>query len=246
MGTRIEGRDAPQLIVLDQFENLLNLDTGEALTPETGELLDALNSRALLSRILLTSRPRPKGIRATAAGSLYVYPVDGLTLDEGQALLVNQGVKGTQEELQQAVERCKGHSLSLSLLASLLDENRLSLSTLLKDPNYTQLWDDDIATNLLDKIYKERLNDEQRELIQAYSIYREPVPQEAILPLLSDNTKAHLNSLLRTLQAQQLVQTVEGGHRQLHTIVTTYAQHHDEQFNKDGMQKSHCCIIGRL
>ena len=92
--------DAPLLIVLDQFENLLNLDTGEALTPETGELIDALNSRACPSRILLTSRPRPKGMRGTVSGNLYVYPIDGLTVPEGQALLVQRGVKGTEEDLQ--------------------------------------------------------------------------------------------------------------------------------------------------
>ena len=230
--------DTPLLIVLDQFENLLNLDTGEALTPETGELIDALNSRSCPSRILLTSRPRPKGTRGTVSGNLYVYPVNGLTIPEGQALLVQRGVKGTEEDLQNAVKRCKGHGYALDLLASLLDENKLSLSTLLKDPNYTQLWDNDIATNLLDAIYKQRLNDEQREIIQALSIYREPVPQDAILPLVSDTAKTNIVTRFRTLQSQQLVQVVEGGHRQLHPIVAIYAQHHDEQFNKAAMHHS--------
>ena len=35
------------------------------------------------------------------------------------------------------------------------------------------------------------------------------------------------------------MQVVEGGHRQLHPIVATYAQHHDEQFNKDAMHIAH-------
>ncbi len=231
--------DTPLLIVLDQFENLLNLDTGKALTPETGELIDALNSRTCPSRLLLTSRPRLKGTRGNVSGNLYIYPIDGLTIPEGQALLIQRGVKGTEEDLQIAVKRCNGHGYALDLLASLLDENKLSLSTLLKDPNYTQLWDNDIATNLLDAIYTQRLNNEQRELIQALSIYREAVPQDAILPLISETAKTNIVTLFRTLQSQQLIQVVEGGHRQLHPIVATYAQHHDEQFDKAAMHTAH-------
>ncbi|GAC1400759.1 MAG: hypothetical protein NVSMB49_13660 [Ktedonobacteraceae bacterium] len=231
--------DPPLLIVLDQFENLLNLDTGEALTPETGELLDALNSRSCPSRILLTSRPHPKGIRMTTYDSLYLYPVHDLTLAEGQALLKGRGVTATEDDLQTAVQRCKGHSLSLCLLASLLDENKLGLSTLLRDPAYRQLWDKDVATKLLDEIYTKCLSDEQRELIQALSIYREAVPQNAVLPLLSNTAQTHINVLLRTLQAHQLVQVVEAGRRQLHPIVVTYAQQRDEQFNKAAMHIAH-------
>ena len=162
--------DPPLLIILDQFENLLNLDTGEALTPETGELLDALNSRSCPSRILLTSRPKPKGIRMTTYDSLCLYPVSDLTIAEGQALLKSRGViTATENELRIAVERCNGHSLSLCLLASLLDENKLNLSTLLNDPTYKQLWDKNVAEKLLAEIYK-LLNDNQRELLHALSI----------------------------------------------------------------------------
>ncbi len=231
--------DMPLLIVLDQFENLLNLDTGEALTPETGELLNALNSSSCPSRILLTSRPRPRGIRMTTYDSLVLYPVSDLTIAEGQALLKSRGVTtATEKDLQLAVERCNGHSLSLCLLASLLDENKLELSTLLNDPTYKQLWDKNVAEKLLAEIYK-RLNDNQRELLHALSIYREAVPRDAIQALISDATKTQLDTLLSTLQAQQLVQVVEGARRQLHPIVATYVQNYDEQINKESTLLDH-------
>ncbi len=231
--------DPPLLIVLDQFENLLNLDTGEALTPETGELLDALNNGSCSSRILLTSRPRPRGIRMTTYDSLVVYPVSDLTIAEGQALLKSRGVTtALEKDLQLAVQRCNGHSLSLCLLASLLDENKLSLSTLLNDPAYKQLWDKNVAEKLLAEIYK-RLNDNQRELLHALSIYREAISRDAIQALVSDATKAHLDTLLSTMQAQQLVQVVEGDRRQLHPIVATYVQNYDKQFNKDSTFLDH-------
>ena len=216
--------DSPLLIVLDQFENLLNLDTGEALTPETGELLDALNNHSCPSRILLTSRPKPKGIRMTTYDSLCLYSVSDLTIAEGQALLKSRGVTtAIENDLKIAVERCNGHSLSLCLLASLLDENKLSLSTLLNDPTYEKLWGDKMAEKLLAEIYK-HLSDTQRELLHALSIYREAVSRDAIQALISDATKAQLNTLLSTLQTQQLVQVVEGDRRQLHPIVASYVE----------------------
>ena len=224
--------DPPLLIVLDQFENLLNLDTGEALTPETGELLEALNNASCPSRLLLTSRPRPKGIRMTTYDSLVLYPVSDLTIAEGQALLKSRGVTtATEDDLRIAVQRCNGHSLSLCLLASLLDENKLSLSTLLNDPSYKRLWDENVAEKLLEEIYK-RLNDHQREVLHALSIYREAVPRDAIQALVNDATKAQLNTLLGTLQAQQLVQVVEEDRRQLHPIVAIFVQNYDKQNNK--------------
>ena len=231
--------DPPLLIVLDQFENLLNLDTGEALTPETGELLDALNSRSGSSRILLTSRPKPRGIRMTTYDSLCLYPVSDLTIAEGQALLKSRGVTtATEKELTEAVQRCNGHSFALCLLALLLDENKLSLATLLHDSTYEKLWGEKIAEKLLAEIYK-RLNEHQRELLHAVSIYREAVSRDALQALISDATQAQLDPLLNSLQAHQLVQVVEGDRRRLHPIVATYVQNYDEQNNKERMLLNH-------
>ncbi len=236
---RISTQTAPLLLVLDQFENLLNLDTGAARNAEVGEFLDALNSCACASRLLLTSRPRPKGLRADALTGLFPYRVEGLTLSEGQALLTSRGVAGTAQEMQSAVKRCQGHGLSLTLLTTLLETEKLRLSTLLTDARYTQLWDEDIATNLLNAIYTRSLTDEQREVLQALSIYREAVPLDALLPLLSAKAQASVRPCLETLQTHQLVQVVEEGKRQLHSIVATYARTHDEQHNRAATLLAH-------
>ena len=57
------------------------------------------------------------------------------------------------------------------------------------------------------------------------------MPRNAIHALISDATQSQFGTLLSTLQAQQLVQVVEGDRRQLHPIVATYVQNYDEQFN---------------
>src|SRR6266567_1281947 len=49
------------LIVINQFENLLDSQTGQANDLGLGEWLDILNSRLCRCRVLLTSRPMPRG-----------------------------------------------------------------------------------------------------------------------------------------------------------------------------------------
>jgi len=72
--------DTPRLIILDQFENLLDPHSGRALTPHSGvsEFLDALNSQPCACHVLLTSRPYPHGSRNDAPAALRIYRVDGL------------------------------------------------------------------------------------------------------------------------------------------------------------------------
>jgi transcriptional regulator with XRE-family HTH domain len=57
--------EKPLLVILDQFENLLDWETGHAHTdrPGVGECLDIINSQQCACRLLLTSRPRPVGTR---------------------------------------------------------------------------------------------------------------------------------------------------------------------------------------
>jgi hypothetical protein len=206
----LDSTDKPRLIILDQFENLLDWDTGHALTdrPGVGEWLDIINSRSCASRILLTSRPRPVGTRKYPPTYLQKYPVSGLEMHEGIALLQSQGVQGAEAELQIAVSRCAGHAFSLTLLATLMREHHMDLTALFKN---SSLWSGDIATNLLDQIYTQNLNDTQRLLLLAFSVYREPVPIEAALAIITNPPKIQIYAALRTLVTQHLVEAEGGG-----------------------------------
>ncbi len=172
--------DKPRLIIIDQFENLLDWDTGHALTerPGVGEWLDMINSQQCACRILLTSHLRPVGTR---------------------------------------------------------DEHHLTLSVLLKD---TSLWRGDIATNLLDQIYMQRLSEVQQALLLAFSVYREPMPLEAALAIIIPTSKGQALSALKALLAQHLLEPVGEGHYQLHTIITDYAQGHFEESSEQANEKA--------
>jgi hypothetical protein len=182
--------DKPRLVILDQFENLLDPQTGQALPDRVGvgEWLEALNSQPCRCRVLLTSRPDPQGTREYPPTHLQTYHVEGLEEAEGIELLRKQGVMGTETELRTAVIRCDGHAYALTLLASLLRTRKLSLATLLKDPANAELWPGKVAQNLLDSIYKQ-LDELQGKLLIAFSVYREPVPLDAAMAIMNTSTE---------------------------------------------------------
>jgi len=225
----------PRLLILDQFENLLNWETGHALTdrPGVGEWLDIINSQQCVCRILLTSRPHPVGTREYPPTYLQEYAVRGLERNEGIALLQSQGIKGTGIELQSAVSYCDGHAFALILLATLMRNHHLDLPTLFKN---STLWSGDIATNLLDQIYTQKLNEAQRELLLAFSVYREPVPIEATLAIITEMSRTQTPLALKALVTQHLVEAVGEGRYQLHAIVSVYAQ---GRFNGSSDETNH-------
>ena len=230
-----------RLIVLDQFENLLDNRTEHALAdrPGIGEWLDVLNSQPCTCRILLTSRPWPQGTRDYPPTYMQEYSVKGLEAAEGAELLRKQGVEAPETELYTAVKRCEGHGFSLTLLASLLRRNRsLSLTSFSKDPTYSQFWAGDIARNLLDYIYTQQMDQMRRKLLLAFSVYRKAVPLEAAQILIPEVSKTQVLSALDTLLAQHLLQASGEGRYQLHTIVADYAQTHFDENDEDANREA--------
>ncbi|HEY6287021.1 MAG TPA: NB-ARC domain-containing protein, partial [Ktedonobacteraceae bacterium] len=188
--TLLNTTDRSCLVVLDQFENLLDWNTGHALAerPGVSEWLDAINSQHCTCRILLTCRLWPHGTREFPPTCLQEFPVKDLEVSEGMELLRKQGVNASQatdSELRAAVMRFDAHALALSLLASILRHNRsLKLKDLLEEQTYSHAWHGDIARNLLDYIYKVQLDHMQRQLLLAFSVFRVPVQLEAVQALM--------------------------------------------------------------
>jgi hypothetical protein len=233
----------PRLIVLDQFENLLDWATGSALPtqPGVGELIDALNSRPWKSscRLLLTSRPFPKGTREAPPMCLHNSAIDGLTQQEGLALLRSRGIQASEAELQTAVTFCAGHPLSLVVLMALIQLYGISLADLLAEPT---LWIGDIATNLLDAVFH-RLTKEQQAVLRALSIYRTVVPVAALKPFLTGSSPQQILLSSRPLLVQQLIQPAGNGCYQVHAVVARYVQTHfvegDQQANQQALRVAH-------
>src|SRR6266516_6683412 len=241
----INTADRPGLIVLDEFENLLDWRSGDVIAdPAIRNWLTALNSEKCKCRVLFTSRSWPQQIHPPTY--IQEYRLGGLESNEGIELLRKQGVQGTEEGLHEAVKYCGGHPFALALLASLVKNHQLSLDALFKDRTDTQLWVGDIASNLLNYIYKRELNEEEHKLLLAFSVYREPVSLEAVRAIGEFTTKvskAQIQAILKMLVAQHLLQSSGGGRYHLHPIVANYIQRHfvedDEQANQQALREAH-------
>ncbi len=244
----LNASEQPRLVILDQFENLLDIQTGHALAdrPGVGEWLDAINSQPCASKILLTSRLWPQGTREYPPTYMQEYFVKGLETAEGIDLLRKLQVQASDDELRVVVEHCQGHAFSLTLLASLLRSRHLNLTDFFNDPVYNQVWTGNVARNLLDVIYTQQLNEEQRRLLLAFCVYRKPVALDAAeAHLAPDSAEQHMHThtALDALLNQHLLQAMGEGRYQLHAIVASYAQAHlvesDEAANREAVNAAH-------
>ncbi|MBV9019514.1 MAG: tetratricopeptide repeat protein [Chloroflexi bacterium] len=236
--------DTPRLIILDQFENLLEQQSRGARYERlaVGEFLDALNCRPCACRVLLTSRPYAHSSIDDTVGSVRISRINGLEGAEGVALLRNKGLMGSEDELREVVRRCDGHALSLALLRMLPQTYTVSLGALLRDAAYAPLWHGLIMQNLLDGIFT-NLPELSRQLLCAFSLYREAVPIHAVQAVVASTTKAQPLILASLLQQHLIQSQTPSGAYQLHPIVANYAQQHfipnDELANQKSRQEGH-------
>ncbi len=220
--------DIRQLIVLDQFEDCLEMQNGHAIVRSTAlnEWLDLINGNLCTSRLLITSRIRPQSRRPSRPMYCQVLPLDGFQPADGLALLQRWRIEGKTQDLVRAVERCKGHPLALVLLDAMLKNDHVSLATVLDDPGYSRLWAEDVGHNLFNDMY-DRLTDLQRDTLLALSIYREAVPWRAIhavLSALTGVTEEQTILATRVLLTQGLLQANATELYELHPLVAEFAR----------------------
>jgi tetratricopeptide (TPR) repeat protein len=104
-----------------------------------------------------------------------------------------------------AVYLSGGHPLALILLVQLVEEGDETLSDILSDDT---LWQGEVAANIMDKVYKERLNEEERKLLQYVSLYRMPVPVRAIATAANDSdwTEAKVKKTATSLKRKSMLE----------------------------------------
>ena len=244
-----------RLVVIDQFDNLLDPQTGQVRVGQSGlrEWIDLLNRRQCASRVLLVSRFWPQMAFNDPTTYLYEYHIKGLENTEGVELLQLLQIKGKEEELRIAVEHCEGHLFALRFLATFLSDYRLSLTAFVNDSIFVKLWLEDVAQVILDPLFTKQLSQAQQKLLRAFSIYREPMPLDAAVALIDFNgelTKAQALPTLDILLTQSLISEagksryeLDTSAYRLHALVTHYIQKHyyddQKQSNEPSLQAMH-------
>ncbi len=119
----------------------------------------------------------------------------------------------------------------------------ISLADLLAEPT---LWIGDIATNLLDAVFR-RLTKEQQAVLRALSVYRTIVPVAALKPFLPGSSLQQILVSSRSLLIQRLIQPAGNGCYQVHAVVGRYVQTHfvegDQQANQQALRAAHATAV---
>jgi tetratricopeptide (TPR) repeat protein len=169
-------------VVLDQFEELLDIESSQGLTGRSAIalFLDLLQKDLGGSRVVLTCRRSPYDAQNDENVRVRTNLVSRISLPEGVALLQQRGVQGTPEELSLIWQRCAGHVFGLVQFATLCTLSGFSLSYLLNSPDYVPLWNGEVTLNLIGAVYS-FLNPIQRTLLRSLCLFSEPVPVEGVI-----------------------------------------------------------------
>jgi tetratricopeptide (TPR) repeat protein len=185
--------EQPRLIVLDQFEELLDVRTGLVRNAQDGiaALFQFLVHRHCRCRFLLVSRFAPWGLPAYPPLYLPTFEIPPLQIHEGVALLRLWGVQGLRDELEEAVAYCQGHAQALLVLRSMLTlDSTISLSALSREAAQRQRWIGKAAHEFLAYCYIHQLGRNQNLLLRSFSLYRNPIPENAVLEMLRQEDQA--------------------------------------------------------
>jgi tetratricopeptide (TPR) repeat protein len=223
-------------VVLDQFEELLDVESPQAIVGR-GALplfLDMLQMDLGVSRVLLTCRRSPFNTRNGANARVRTNLVSRISIPEGVALLQQQGVQGTPEELSLIWQRCAGHVFGLVLFSALCALSGFSLSYLLNSPDYAPVWNGDVTLNLISTMYN-FLNPIQRTILRSLCLFSEPVPVEGVIIATTgeDTTAVEIAAFERELNvltgfslAQQYSYSNGRSSYFLHQLLRQYVKEH--------------------
>jgi tetratricopeptide (TPR) repeat protein len=247
----LDTQEQPRLIILDQFEQLLDMRTGQARNLQDGvtALFQLLAYRSCQCRFLLVSRFAPWGMRAYSPAHLREFEVPPLETSEGVALLRLWDVQGRRDELERAIVYCQGHAQALvSLYAFLKLDSNVSLSSLSHEIVRRQHWVGDAARDFLEYSYVHQLSSEQRLLLRSFSIYRRPVPENAVFEMvrledqaLSMRISPGRRSVLDVLLALKLLVSRQGQYYTAPHVVAEFICTYFQKEYENVFREAHRC-----
>ncbi|MCB0060838.1 MAG: NACHT domain-containing protein, partial [Caldilineaceae bacterium] len=211
------------LLVLDNFESILLPEEAGTYRPGYegyGQLIHQLATLTHQSRLLLTSRERPRGYARLERDGYPIrsLPLSGLDNVAGRQLLIQRGLSGAGGEETILLERYSGNPLALKLVADTVDE--IFGGDVMEFLHEEVLLFDDIRT-VLDQQFA-RLTDGEQQILFWLAIEREATP----LPVLRNNLlhvppQGFLVETMRNLQRRSLIERQADGFA-LQNVVTEY------------------------
>jgi tetratricopeptide (TPR) repeat protein len=192
----------PALVVLDQFEDLLDPETQQGLDGRgaTAEFLEMLQQDLGVSRLLLTCYRPPYTMQNLQETRVRPLLVSRISLPEGVALLQQRGIQGSYDELSLIWQRCGGHVFALVLFSALVKLSGLSLSYLLNSPDYQPLWSGEVTHHLIATVYG-HFSPIQKNLVSVLGLFSEQVPAQGLfMAIMGEDSSTNLSMYEQELE----------------------------------------------
>nr|QNO55014.1 HTH-type transcriptional regulator MalT [Methanosarcinales archaeon ANME-1 ERB7] len=161
---------------------------------EIHDLFKQFKDRLKGSMIVITTRNPPPFVSPIDRGKKQVTEkgIEGFDFEATKEYLEQMGVNVSEEQLTEIDKRMGGHPLSLQMFVSL--EGEMEVSEILENLPETGIED-----YLYDEIYV-RLDDDEKRVLQAISVFRTPVTSEACVHVAGGgNVKERLRRLRKKL-----------------------------------------------
>jgi tetratricopeptide (TPR) repeat protein len=231
MRTLLEGFPAGRtVLLLDNFEDLVDPETLKLRDPELDEALSALlNAPHHAVKAIITTRLTPRDLLLTQPSRQRRRDIDeGLESPFAENILREMDADGklglktaSDAILNEARERTRGYPRALEALFAILSADRdTSLQEVLNDAE--KLLPEHVVEALVGEAFN-RLDSAARQVMQALAIYGRPVTPAAIDYLLQPHLPG-VNSapILSRLVNMQFARK-EAGHYYLHPVDRAYA-----------------------
>lgn len=222
------------LLILDNFESFLQSDAAEGGYRKEYEgyelLLEKMAAMPHQGCLIVTSREQPRSfLHLVSNWHVLIYPLKGMSHDDGLHLLTLCGLSGQGDELHTLVDRYAGNPLALRIMAETVNE--LFAGDLAMFLSEQTLILDDIRHILAHQFV--HLSPLELEIILWLAIEREMVtPQQIWDNLVEPPVRSLFFETLRSLQRRFLVEWEErhkrftsqlAVHFTLHSVVMEYA-----------------------
>ncbi|HEY1293881.1 MAG TPA: NACHT domain-containing protein [Chloroflexota bacterium] len=205
-------RERPSLLVLDNFDSLLEPGQPEARYREGyaryGRLLQTIGAGRHHSCMLLTSREAPPELAGLVGDTVRAFELGGLGVVDGQVLLADKRLTGTTENWATLVERCGGNGLALKLIGETIRQVFAgNLGAFLDEPGQTTVVGG-IRRMLAEQIGRSsRL---EQHMLRILALKREPVILAELIADLSARVgRGAIVEAVEALRRRSLVERAE-------------------------------------
>jgi WD40 repeat protein/DNA-binding SARP family transcriptional activator len=222
------------LTYLQKHHCLLVLDNVETLMQErvkAGNYRDGYQHYKLLfqrlaaskhqSSVLLTSREKLKELAVLEGIDAPVrsLTLSGLTLSDGQALLKDKGLLGSDDSWQRLIQLYAGNPLALKLISQLIREVFNGNIAVFLQEEHTVVGD---ISNLLHQ-QMSRLSEAEKDIMYWLAIEREAVPIETLWEdSLVFQSKKELLDALASLRQRSMIEMSDTGAFTLQPVIMEY------------------------